>query len=115
MSTTLIAIRGPRSIREQSSVTMTARFRDRDAVADVIPTNARYRVDDEYGCELVGWTSLTPAASIDIAIPASASRVYSCKEVEGRLLTVEADAGIDTQFSTLYQYEVQALPWRAAA
>ena len=57
---------------ERSAFTATVYFRDRAAKEGSLPTTARYRIDDlEAEQEVRGWTTLTPANSIAIAITAS--------------------------------------------
>lgn len=92
--------------REASALPVTAGFR----IANVAtaPTSAKYRVDDpDTGCQKLGWTTLTPAASIAFTIPASANECSSCRPVERREVIVMADEGLATQFVERYVYEVE--------
>jgi hypothetical protein len=109
-----IVFSGLRQVNERSALTVTARFRDRAAVADVTPTNVYWRLDDENGCQLADWTSVTPASQVSIAVPAEQNRILNCtKPVEQRTLTVMADRGLATQFTVAYYYSVRNLPWRS--
>lgn len=100
-----IAFTAKDSITEGSAFSVVARFRT--GSADAAPTNARYRVDDQDEAELVSWTSLSPATSITITIPASVNTCDTDMASEQRLLTVIADYGLSTQFIAQYRYEVR--------
>lgn len=76
---------------------------------DALPTSIRYRVDSEdAGTELVAWTSLTPATSGTLTIPASANRILDgFNRVERRTLLIEANAGTETAFNVSSTYRVK--------
>lgn len=96
-------------IKEASTIIVVARFRDRATAADVIPTNVKYRLDClTTGAELVDWTTVTPAASVTISIPASENEMqYADSRIERKQLTVAADFALSTQFIETLDYEVR--------
>lgn len=86
------------TIKEGSSFTATAYFRS-DA-AGAAPTTAKYRVDClTTGKNLTGWTSLTPAASINITITATENAIQAqSNRIEKKQLTIAGDP--DTSIQT---------------
>lgn len=112
MALDLITFRGPVEITERSSATVTARFRDQAAFADTTPTNVYWRLDDESGCEIAGWTSVTPGESVSIAVSAEQNANRNCaRQVERKTLTVMADRGLATQFAAAFAYAVRNQAW----
>ena len=99
-----------RTFNELSEVTVTARAVDKNGVL-FIPTNARYRVDDLVSKNaLVAWTSLTPAATMTITIPATVNAIIdSTKTHEEKVVTVETDAALTTAHTEDYHYRVKNL------
>lgn len=76
----------------------------------VVPTTLRYRVDDpETGCEILGWTTATPASSSTITITSSQNTLSSCESREHRQLTVEVDHGLPTACVATRDYWVRGL------
>jgi hypothetical protein len=100
-----IAITARERIREATALPVVARFRA--SGADAAPTTAKYRLDNPDGCEVIGWTDLTPATSISFTIPASANVCRTCLPVERRELIVMADEGLTTQYVERITYEVE--------
>lgn len=98
-------------VQEGSAFTATAYFRDRATSLASIPTNAFYRIDDlTTGGALQGWTSLTPAGSIDIPVTATHNSVQNnIYERERRQLTVAADYGLATQVRQVVLWDVTNL------
>jgi hypothetical protein len=96
-----------RRINERSVMVVVARFRDRATVADVTPTNVKYRLDGERG-EITGWTAATPGTTVTITLTASENQIYNdTRALEKRSLSVAADYGLATQFIESMQYEVR--------
>lgn len=63
----------------------------------VVPTTLRYRIDDpEYGTEIAGWTTVTPASSAAITVTGTQNAISGCAARERRRLTVNADDGLAT-------------------
>jgi hypothetical protein len=63
----------------------------------VTPTTLRYRIDDpEYGDEIVGWTTVTPASSATITVTGAQNTISGGEAREKRRLTVQADDGLST-------------------
>lgn len=94
-------------INEGSQFIATARFRTRAAAAASIPTTAEYKIYNLSRREIIqDWTSLTPAAEIDITITASLNDLETNNKSHERFeLLVAADRGLSTQV-------VQAEPYR---
>lgn len=82
------------------------------------PTTLRYRLDD---CatekSLIGWTSLTPGTSVQVTLPGSVNSIQdnSLNKPEVKILTVNADLGLDTQSYSQYKYRVQNLNFAQAS
>lgn len=90
-----IEIQIPRpTVNERAGFTATAYFRDSsDSTADA-PSSADYRIDDPItGRQIRGWTTLSAAASIAIAITDDDNAIVGCVEREMRQLTVRGNAG----------------------
>jgi hypothetical protein len=98
---------------ESSAFTVTAKFWDdsTDVWTASTPTTARYRIDDpDTGSEILAWTSLTPATSISIDITATNNAIVddSCS-TERRQITVQANAGLSTQYQGTMDYWIRNL------
>lgn len=117
MATDRIAITGPYSLVERSAAKFTAHFRDDAAGANVTPTNAYWRVDNEDGREIAGWTTLTIGGSdtsVDVVVSAEQNAIRNCtKDREHRVLTVMVDRGLATQFASTYGFDVRNMAWRS--
>lgn len=112
MALDLITFAGPTEITERSSTTITARFRDKAAFADQTPTNVYWRLDDEAGCQIADWTSVTPGTSVAIAVTGEQNANLNCaRQVERKTLTVMADRGLATQFASSFSYGVRNQSW----
>ena len=95
-------------VNEASGFTVTARFYDdsSDPWTLAVPTSARYRIDSGLR-SILGWTTLTPATSNAIAVTATDNTLLSqyCPR-ESRTITVQANAGLSTQFAATYDWKV---------
>lgn len=81
-------------VLEGASVVATAH--SRLGYAGNVPASARYRIDcGTTGQNVVGWTSLTPAASM--AISWTAALISQSHDLELKVITVEEDTGLSTQ------------------
>lgn len=103
----------PHYQNESSAMTVRARFFN-ESGSLVAPTTARYLVRDISNDRLVrDWTSLSPAATIDISITASDNDLYTnarrSNRFERRVVTVQADAGTATQRTDEIEYWVRNL------
>lgn len=100
-----------RSIQEQSTLVIGARFRNRASVADAVPTNVKYRIDDlATGSQLLDWTSVTPAASVNITITALQNAIRNdANSIETKQLTVASDYGLSTQYIDRTTWDVRNL------
>ncbi len=98
------------TIREESRQVFRVEFVDEDRQR-FIPDTARYRLDDkDSGTVLVDWTTMTPALTVDITIPASANRILNdCNRYETRVLTIQSDYDTDQQLSDDEEYRVRNL------
>ena len=106
-----IVFRFPRDrIRDSSSLTVVARFRDRATDADVTPTNVQYRIDCLDTCsEIRTWTSVTPGTEVSIATTPEDNRARFGFSPQRNRLTVAADRGLSTQFVQDLQYLIDNL------
>lgn len=101
-------------VNEGSHFTARARFHGTGGQA-VVPGSVRYLIRDiDNDRVVVDWTSLTPAASIEFTVPASANTIYQDRldrkrRTERRVLTIQANAGQDTQVSSEEPYVVRNL------
>jgi len=97
----------PLSINEQSAVYVTLTFTDEDERA-MVPTSADWRLDDKpTDTEIVDWTALTPAASIDLIIPgANNTMITPGSSSEIHVLTIRMNGGLDTEAYEEYEYTV---------
>jgi hypothetical protein len=100
-------------VNEGSAFTLTARFFD-EGVATA-PTTARYRIRDLSNDRIVlDWTAITPATSVDITITATNNAVYRDNSkkrfnFEERVVTVQANYGLVSQYADEYRYLVKNL------
>lgn len=101
-------------VNESSVITVRARFFNEtgDLVA---PTSARYLIRDISNNRLVrDWTSIAPAAAVDIQVTASDNDLYEhsirrTRKFERRVVTVQADTGEPTQRTDEIEYWVRDL------
>lgn len=100
-------------VNEASAMTVRARFFNEtgDLVA---PTSARYLIRDLSNDRLVrDWTSLSPAATVDISVTASDNDLYSSgrhtRKFERRVVTVQADIDTPTQRTDEIEYWIRNL------
>ncbi len=110
-----IVFRFPRDrIRERSSLTVIARFRDRATDADVTPTTVKYRIDCLNNCvEVQDWTAVTAAAEVSILTTPDNNECITRDELQRNMLTVAADYGLATQFTECIDYSIDNLGLRA--
>ncbi|MCP5019814.1 MAG: hypothetical protein GY938_31690 [Ketobacter sp.] len=97
MTDTFIKLPDP-WVKERSSSTATAYFRDSSDAAEA-PTTVHYRIDDlTTGTAVKDWTSATAAVSVAISITSAENQIYdSSNERERRQITVAADKDTDTE------------------
>lgn len=99
-----------RKVNEKSSFDLTARLwtDSGDTFVALTPTTLRYRIDDvARGYECLAWTSLTPAASSTISVPASANAILNgLNNRETKVLLIQANAGLTNQYAGTFFYTV---------
>lgn len=107
MTDTFIKVPDP-DIKERSSFTATAYFRDSSDAADT-PSTVHYRIDDlTTASEILGWTSVTPGASVSITIKSSENRIIGdSNHYEMRQLTVAADKDTDNETRDTVMWNVR--------
>lgn len=108
----VIAISIPRpQVTEGTAFTATAYFRNRSSSAASVPTTAKYRIDClSTGNQVRDWTTLTPSASISIAIsPSDNATQDDANDSEVRQLTVMADEGLSTQVVESARWSIENL------
>lgn len=90
---------------EGQSFTATFKFFDSDWVASS-PTTLRYRIDDlTNGTTVRDWTTVTPAAVVDIEVtPSDNDIVDTGHERERKQMVIQTNYGTDTQ-------SVQTIDW----
>lgn len=103
----------PTYVNESSTLTVQARFYSQ-ANDPVAPVSARYLIRDVSNDRVVrDWTSVAPAASVEIQIAASDNDIYEHaprqRRFEKRVLTVQANAGEITQYADEFEYWVRNL------
>lgn len=104
-------------INEGSSFTATASFFDdsSDVWSASTPSTTRYRIDRINGdpaCwqTILDWTTLTPATTNNIVVTGSQNAIQSTWSYnEKRQITVEANAGLSTQYQETYLYSIKNL------
>lgn len=96
-------------VREQSQHTIEVTFRDRATIANVTPTNIRYRIDDlASGAVILDWTAVSADDEITLTITPTQNALQSqCSREEVRQVSVAADYGLSTQFIDSITYEVE--------
>lgn len=102
-----IAITARDRINDSSALPVTAKFYTAGALA--APTNAYYRVDTPDGCQVLGWTSLSPASSISFTVSPEANEASGSRQVESRILTIAADKELAGQYVEKAYYEITCL------
>lgn len=99
-------------VNESSAMTVRARFFNETGDL-VTPTNARYLIRDISNDRLVrDWTSVSPAATVDIQVTASENDMYEHgrrRKYERRVVTVQADTDTPTQRTDEIEYWVRNL------
>lgn len=98
---------------EGSSFNLTAKFYDDSAFPWTLsaPTSARYRIDClTTGVVVRDWTNLSAASSITISVTASDNKIQSDLNTrENKMLTVQANAGLSTQYNEVYRWKIYNL------
>lgn len=95
-------------VNERSRLQITMQFQDA-AWALQVPTNIRYRIDDLTNCQVIqDWIDVTPASSVTVIVtPTQNAIIASCNRTERKELTVEANYGLDTQFTDTFDWQVR--------
>lgn len=97
-------------VEEDSAFNVTAKFYDdsTDPWTLSAPTTVRYKVVClSTGNTMVDWTSSTPATSVTLPMTSAANAVNAnWRPYERRELTVQANAGLSTQYAATYRWLV---------
>ncbi len=98
------------SINEQSALFLTFTFTDENG-APLIPTSADWRLDDlTNDVEVVPWTSLTPASTIQVTVSAQDNLIATQTNVhEKRVATVRMNEGLSTEANERKFYRIKNL------
>jgi hypothetical protein len=99
-----------RQTNEGTAFVVTAYFWDdsTETWTASTPTTIRYRIDSPSGQEIVAWTTGTPATSLSITCSATANAILNdCSQLERKILTVQCDAGLATQYADTYAWDVK--------
>lgn len=97
-----------RLVNERTTSWITARFRDRNRQL-AMPSAVTYRIDClTTGTQIRGWTSIAPAAEVEIAVSAEENAILGGHEREKRCVTVVATygEGNDDQVTDRVKFEV---------
>jgi hypothetical protein len=99
-----------RNYNEGQSFTATFKFFDASNFPSS-PITARYRIDClSSGQEVRGWTELTPAQSIDIAVTPSDNAIKDSRNsVERKQIVVQSNYGTESQSVQDSEWEVKNL------
>ena len=86
-------------VNESESFIATAYFRTRATKVALAPTTIRYRIDCiTTKTAVLGWTSVSAAANVDITITSSDNSMQDDSNLwERKQLIVQADQGLSTQ------------------
>lgn len=100
-------------VNESSTMTVQARFYNASNSL-ATPNSARYLIRDITNDRVVrNWTSVTPASTINIEVTAEDNEIFSSqrrpKRFERRVMTVQANAGEDTQYTDEIEYWIRNL------
>ena len=101
-----------RIVNEQSTMVVSARFRNRAAAADATtPTNVKYQITDvPSGTILTDFTTVTPANPVSITLSTTQTKILNdTRGQEKKRLTIVADYGLATQFLDSMTFEVRNL------
>lgn len=95
-------------VTESSQHTISVTFKDRATVANVIPTNIRYKVTDlGTGDVVVDWSSVSPDDEITLTITPTQNALRCQGEpYEIREVSVAADYGLSGQFIDSVRYRI---------
>lgn len=100
-------------VNESSALTLTAKVWDdsTETWTAQVPTTLRYRIDcNTTGTEVLGWTSITADDVNTISITATQNAIQNdCNEFEEKQLTLQANAGLATQYQNIFAYQVKNL------
>lgn len=99
------------TFRERKTGWITPSFRNRSGVLTA-PSAARYRIDDKgSGTQILDWTALTPASSIEIPItPDQNALIDPTLDEEIHVLTVESTFGsVTDMMPEEYEFTVRSL------
>jgi hypothetical protein len=93
-----------------ATISFAARFYDDSSEPWTLsaPSTARYRVyDAERGCDVIAWTTITPATTASISLPGTSLE----SECPRRLtLIVEANTDLSTQYQASKRFLIDPLP-----
>lgn len=96
-------------VNEGSQFNVYIKFWDdsTDAWVAQVPTTVRYNIYGESGEQIRDWTTVTPASSATISVTGTDNAVISYgHNSEMKVLTVQADAGLSTQYAATYAWTV---------
>lgn len=93
---------------EGSQHVLSVTFRDRATVANVVPTNIRYKITDTKTSDVVlDWTAVSPDDEITLTItPTQNALRCQGNTYEMREVAVAADYGLSTQFIGAVTYRL---------
>jgi len=100
------------SINEKSAAYFTFTFTDEDE-RSMVPVSLDWELHDkDTDTELQAWASLTPAAKVDLTIPAALNAIVTpASATETRVLTVRVDSGLGSEAYEQQEYTVTNLEY----
>lgn len=104
------------TFNEKKTGWVTVTFKDRDGVL-AAPSSARYRIDDEETeTEILDWTALVAASSIEIELTSTQNAVVdSDRKEEVHVLTVEATTSTGKIVTAEWKFRIANLQFYPAA
>ena len=106
----LVRVTIPRTVvEEETTFSATAYFRQQSDDSESAPTTVHYKVTDlTTNTTIVGWTSISAAASVTIPITSTMNAIQQgSSKREHRQLLVQADRGLSTQVTGRRVWKVE--------
>lgn len=99
--------------QDGSAFTITAKFYDdtSDPWTLSAPTTIRYRIDEPLsGTQILDWTTISPASTTSFMVTGAQNTMQqSYRTYEMREVTIQANAGLSSQYNEIYRWRVNNL------
>lgn len=95
------------TINQHSTFFVSSSFTDKDG-QPLVPNTVDYRIDDlTNGQEVLDWTSVTPASTVEITVLGSYNQIIKSSNLkEVKCITVRINEGTDAEARDELQYNV---------